>query len=41
VIAGGHAWSYFGMLLALAPTVAEQQRQREEKRKTAKGGEEE
>jgi hypothetical protein len=40
VIAGGHAWSYFGMLLALAPTVAEQQRQREEKMK-AKGGEEE
>ncbi len=39
VIAGGHAWSYFGMLLALAPTVAEQQRQREER--AAKGGEEE
>jgi len=25
VISGGHAWSYFGMLLALAPTVAAQQ----------------
>lgn len=25
VISGGHAWSYFGMLLALAPTVAERQ----------------
>jgi hypothetical protein len=25
VIAGGHAWSYFGMLLALAPAMAEQQ----------------
>lgn len=39
VIAGGHAWSYFGMLLALAPTVAEQQRLKEEK--AAKGTEEE
>jgi len=39
VIAGGHAWSYFGMLLALAPTVAEQQRLKQEK--AAKGGEEE
>ncbi len=27
VIAGGHAWSYFGMLLALAPTVAARQRE--------------
>lgn len=33
VIAGGHAWSYFGLLLALAPQVAKQKRaDREAKR---------
>ncbi len=29
VIAGGHAWSYFGLLLALAPQVAAQRKERE------------
>lgn len=38
VIAGGHAWSYFGLLLAMAPQVAKVKR---EKKKQAKAAEEE
>jgi hypothetical protein len=32
VIAGGQSWSYFGMLLALAPTIAKRQRELDGKR---------
>jgi len=35
VISGGHAWSYFGMLLALAPTVAAQQKAKGVEKKAA------
>jgi len=30
VISGGHSWSYFGLLLALAPQVAAQKKKAEE-----------
>jgi hypothetical protein len=35
VIAGGHAWSYFGLLLALAPQVAKQKRADREAKKAS------
>ncbi len=40
VIAGGHAWSYFGMLLALAPEVAKRQGSRPSGSKGRAGEEE-
>jgi hypothetical protein len=36
VISGGHSWSYFGLLLALAPQVAEQKRKAEQTEPPAK-----